>query len=178
MEHTNTFDVYRLLFDETHSEQVDTLLATIDESLDALGDSENADAHFRFHSHETVNIVGIQPRGEQSDFWKKHFAGFVRNTIPTVIDTSHLHQPPKGRQNNRVRPSYSDITRGHGHADNDSDVTIPTATETATQQTRPRTIPSPRSQGSTTQQVGLASPPQRRGHIRPIQYEAQASRDR
>jgi hypothetical protein len=26
-----------------------------------------------------VNIVGIQPRGEQSDFWKKHFARFVNH---------------------------------------------------------------------------------------------------
>jgi hypothetical protein len=27
----------------------------------------------------------------------------VKNPIPSVIDTSHLHQPPKGRQNyNRV----------------------------------------------------------------------------
>jgi hypothetical protein len=31
MEHTNTSDVCRLLFDETNTEQVDTLLATIDE---------------------------------------------------------------------------------------------------------------------------------------------------
>jgi hypothetical protein len=38
MEHTHTYDVYRLLFDETNTEQVDTLLATIDESFDALGD--------------------------------------------------------------------------------------------------------------------------------------------
>jgi hypothetical protein len=30
MEHTNTSDVYRLLFDETNTEQVDTLLTTID----------------------------------------------------------------------------------------------------------------------------------------------------
>jgi hypothetical protein len=93
-----------------------------------------------------VNIVGIQPRGEQSDFWKKHFAGFMKTIIPTVIDTS-------------VQPSYSDITRVHGHHDNDSDITSRTATETATQQTRPRTIPSPGSQGSPTQQAGLASPP-------------------
>jgi hypothetical protein len=71
MEHTHTYDVYRLLFDETKTEQVDTLLATIDKSLDALGDWDNADSHYRFHSHEKVNIVGIQPRGEQSDFWKK-----------------------------------------------------------------------------------------------------------
>jgi hypothetical protein len=47
MEHTNTSDVYRLLFDETNTKQVDTLLATIDKSLDALGDWDNADAHFR-----------------------------------------------------------------------------------------------------------------------------------
>jgi hypothetical protein len=33
MEHTNTSDIYRLLFDETNPDQVDTLLATIDESL-------------------------------------------------------------------------------------------------------------------------------------------------
>jgi hypothetical protein len=30
MEHTNTFGVYMLLFDETNTEKVDTLLATID----------------------------------------------------------------------------------------------------------------------------------------------------
>jgi hypothetical protein len=65
MEHTNTYDVYRLLFDETNTEQVDTLLATIDESLDALGDWDNSDTHYRFHCHEKVNIV---PRGEQSNF--------------------------------------------------------------------------------------------------------------
>jgi hypothetical protein len=64
MEHKKSSDVYRLLFDETNTEQVDTLLTTIDESLDASGDWDNADTHFRFHSHEKVNIVGIQPRGE------------------------------------------------------------------------------------------------------------------
>jgi hypothetical protein len=95
MEHTNNSDVYRLLFDESDTEQVDTLLGTIDESLDAMGDWDNAYSHYRYHSHEKVNIVGIQPRGEQSDFWKKHFAGFVKSPIPSVIDTSHLHQPPK-----------------------------------------------------------------------------------
>jgi hypothetical protein len=30
MENTNTYDVYRILFDETNTKQVDTLLATID----------------------------------------------------------------------------------------------------------------------------------------------------
>jgi hypothetical protein len=71
MEHTNNSDVYRLLFDEANTEQVDTLLGTIDESLDAMGDWDNTESHYRFHSHEKVNIVGIQPRGEHSDFWKK-----------------------------------------------------------------------------------------------------------
>jgi hypothetical protein len=159
MEHTNTSGVYNLLFDETNREKIDTLLTTIDESLDALGDWDNADTHFRFHSHEKVNIVGIHTRGEHSDFWKKHFAVFVKTTIPTVINTSHLHQPPKGRHNNRVQPSYSHIARGNGHTGNDSYVTSPTAAETVTQQTRPKTVPSPRSQGSPTRQAGLASPP-------------------
>jgi hypothetical protein len=158
MAHTNNSDVYRLLFDETNTEQVDTLLGTIDESLDAIGDWDNADSHYRFHSHEKVNIVGIQPRGEQSDFWKKHFAGFVKNPIPSVIDTSHLHQPPKGRHNsNCVQPSYSDIARARGHNENDSDVTGPTAAETATQHTKPRTASSPGPQVSPTQQTGPAS---------------------
>jgi hypothetical protein len=159
MEHTNNSDVYRLLFDESNTEQVDTLLGTIDESLDAMGDWGNADSHYRNHSHEKVNIVGIQPRGEQSDFWKKHFAGFVNNSIPSVIDTSHLHQPPKGRKNcNRAQPSYSDIARGHGPNENDSDVTGPTAAETATQQTKQKPAPSPGPQVSPTQQPIPASP--------------------
>jgi hypothetical protein len=129
-----------------HTRSKWTLLATIDESLDALGNWDNADTHYRFHSHEKVNLVGIQPRSEQSDFWKKHFAGFVKNSIPSIIDTSHLHQPPKGIQNNRVHPSYSDIACGNGHPDNDSDVTSPTAAETATQQTRqrPQQVPGPK----------------------------------
>jgi hypothetical protein len=115
MEHTNNSDVYRFLFDEANTEQVDMLLGTIDESLDAMGDWDNADSHYRYHSHQKNNIVGIQPCGEQSDFWKKHVAGFVKNSIPSVIDTSHLHQPPKGRNNyNRSQPSYSDIARGRG----------------------------------------------------------------
>jgi hypothetical protein len=159
MEHTNTSDVYMLLFDETNTDQVETLLATIENSLDALGDWDNAYTHYRFHSHKKVNIVSIQPRGKQYDFWKKHFAGFVKNSIPSIIDTSHLYQPPKGRQNNRVQPSYSDIARGNGHPDNDSDVTSPTAAETATQQTRQRTATSPGPQVSTTQQDGPSSPP-------------------
>jgi hypothetical protein len=159
MEHTNNYDVYRLLFDEANTEQVVTLLGTIDESLDAMGDWDNADSHYRFLSHKKVNIVGIQPRGEQSYFWKKHFARFVKNPIPSVIDTSHLHQPPKGRQNsNPVQPSYGDIARGHGHNENDSDGTGPTAAETATQNTKPRTVPSPGPQVSPTQQTGPASP--------------------
>jgi hypothetical protein len=137
MEHTNNSDVYRLLFDESNTDQVDMLLSTIDESLDVMGDWDNADSHYRYHSHEKVNIVGIQPRCEQSDFWKKHFAGFMTNSIPSAIDTSHLHQPPKGRKNyNHIQPSYSDIARGRGPSENDSDVTGPTAAETATQQTK------------------------------------------
>jgi hypothetical protein len=118
-----------------------------------------------------MNIVGIQPRGEQSDFWKKNFAGFVKNSIPSIIDTSHLHQPPIGRQNNRVRPSYSDISRGHGHPDNDSDVTSPTAAETATQQTLQRTATSPRPQVSPTHQD---VPSQLRRHVQPSLHETQA----
>jgi hypothetical protein len=158
MERTNNSDAYRLLFHETNTEQVDTLLGNIDESLDAMGDWENADSHYRFHSQEKVNIVGLQPRGEQSDFWKKHFAGFVKNSIPSVIDTSHLHQPPKGRHNsNCVQPSNSNIYRGHGHNENYSDVTGPIAAETATQDTKPRTAPSPGPQVSPTQQTGPAS---------------------
>jgi hypothetical protein len=129
--------VYRLLFDESNTEQVDTLLGTIDESLDAMGDWDNADSHYRYYSHEKVNIIRIQPRGEQSDFWKKHFAGFVKNPIPSVIDTSHLHQPLKGGKNyNRVQPSCIDIAGVHGPNENDSDVTGPTAAETATQHTK------------------------------------------
>jgi hypothetical protein len=65
MEHTNNSDAYRILFDESNTEQVYTLLGTIDESLDAMGDWDNADSHYRYHSHEKVNIVGIQPRDEQ-----------------------------------------------------------------------------------------------------------------
>jgi hypothetical protein len=123
MEHTNTYGVYRLLFDETNMAQLDTLFITIDDSLDALINWVNADTN---HSDEKVSIVSIQPRGEQSDFWKKHFSGFVKATLPTEIDTAHLHQPPKNIQNNRVKLPYSDIARGHGHTDNDSDVTSPT----------------------------------------------------
>jgi hypothetical protein len=128
MEHTYKSDFYRLLFDETNTKQVDTFLGTIDKSLDAMGDWDNADSHFRFHSHEKVNIVRIDPRGEQSEFWNKYFAGFVKNPIPSVIDTSHLHQPPGGRKNySRLQTSHSDIARGHGHNENDSDDTGPTA---------------------------------------------------
>jgi hypothetical protein len=159
MEHTNNSDVYRLLFHETNTEEVDKLLGTIDESLDVMGDWDNADSHNRFHSHEKVNIVGIQPRGEHSDFWKKHFAGFVKNPIPSVIDTSHLHQPPKGRHDsNREQPSYSYIARGCGHNENDSDVMGPTAAETATQHTKPRTVSSHGPQVSLTQKTSPASP--------------------
>jgi hypothetical protein len=170
MEHTNNSDVYRLLFDESTTEQVDMLLGTTDESLDAMGDWDNADSHYRYHSHEKINIVGIQPRGEQSDFWKKHFYGFVKNSIPSVIDTSHLHQPTKGRKNsNRVQPSYSDIARGRGPNENDSDVTVPTAAETATQQTKQKPAPSP---GPPSQPI------QQRRHVRSCQRETQARRDR
>jgi hypothetical protein len=86
----------------------------------------------------------------------------VKSPIPSVIDTSHLHQPPKGRQNsNRVQPSYSDIARGHGHNENenenDSDVTGPTAAETATQHTKQKTASSPGPQVIPTQQAIPAS---------------------
>jgi hypothetical protein len=159
MEHTNNSDVYRLLFDESNTEQVDTLLSTIKESLDTMGDWDNADSHYRYHSHKKVNIVGIQPRSEQSYFWNKHFAGFVKNSILSVIDTSHLHQPPKGRKNsNRAQPSYSDIDRGRGPNENGSDITGPTAAKTTTQQTQHNPAPSPGTQVSLDQQASSASP--------------------
>jgi hypothetical protein len=124
-----------------------------------MGDRDNADSHYRYHSHEKVKIFGIQPRGEQSYFWKKHFAGFVKNLIPSVIYTSHLHQPPKGRKNsNRVQPSYSDISCGRGPNENDSDVTGLTAAETATQHTKQKPAPSSGPQVSPTQQTVPASP--------------------
>jgi hypothetical protein len=83
----------------------------------------------------------------------------VKNPIPSVIDTSHLHQPPKGRHNsNRVKPSYNDIARGHGNNENDSDVTGPTAAETMTQHTKQKPAPSPGPQVSPTQQTGPARP--------------------
>jgi hypothetical protein len=147
------------LFDESNTEQVDTLLAIIDESLDAMGDWDNADSHERNHSQEKVNIFGIQPRDEQSDFWKKHFSGFAKNSIPSVIDTSHLHHPPpQGKNNyNRVQPSYSDIARGHGPNANGSDDTGTTAAETATQQTKQKPAPSPGPQVSPTQQPSPSS---------------------
>jgi hypothetical protein len=142
MEHTTNSDVYRLLFDESNTEQVDTLFSKIDESLDAMADWDNVNSHYRYHSHEKVNIFGIQPRGEQSDFWKKH-----------------LHQPPKGRKNyNRVQPSYSDIVRGRGSNKNDSDIMVPTAAKIATQQTTQKPAPSPGPQVSPTQQPSPASP--------------------
>jgi hypothetical protein len=127
MEHKNTSGLYIILFDETNGAQVDTLLVTIDDSLDAVGDWDNADTHFRYHSNEKVNILGIQPRGEQYGFWKKHFAVFMKATLPPEIDTAHLHQPPQNRQNNRAQPSYSDIARDHCHTENYGDVTSPTA---------------------------------------------------
>jgi hypothetical protein len=147
MEHTNTYDVYRLMFDETNTEQVDTFIGTFDKFLDALVDWDIADSHYIFHSHEKVNIVGIQPSDEKFDFWKKHFAGFVKNYIPSVIDTSHLHQPPKGRHNNCAQSSYSYIYRGNVHNENNSDVTSPTAAKTSTQHTNqePYQVPGPKS---------------------------------
>jgi hypothetical protein len=36
------------------TDQVDTLLGTINESLDAMGGWDNADSHYSFHSHEKV----------------------------------------------------------------------------------------------------------------------------
>jgi hypothetical protein len=82
----------------------------------------------------------------------------VKNHIPSIIDTPHLHQPPKGRQNsNRVQQSYIDIARGHGHNENDSDVTGPTAAKTATQHTKQKNASSPGPQVSPTQQTGTAS---------------------
>jgi hypothetical protein len=82
----------------------------------------------------------------------------VKNSIPSVIDTSHLHQPPKRRKNsNRVQPSYSDIARGHGSNENDSDVTGPAAAETVTQQTTQKPAPSPGPQVSPTQQPSPSS---------------------
>jgi hypothetical protein len=78
----------------------------------------------------------------------------VKSSIPSVIYTSHLYQPPKGRNNyNRVQPSYSDIACGRGKNENDSDVTDPTAAETATQQTKHKPSPSPGPQVSPAQQA-------------------------
>jgi hypothetical protein len=86
------------------------------------------------------------------------FRRICEDSHPVCHDTSHLHQPPKGRQNyNRVQPSYSDIARGHGHNENDSDITGPTAAETTTQHTKQKTASSPGPQVSPTQQPGPAS---------------------
>jgi hypothetical protein len=82
MEHTNTYVVYRILFDETNTAQLDMLLFTTDDSLDALGDWDNADDHFRNQSNEKVNIVGFHPWGEQSDFWKKTRQQFQLKSTP------------------------------------------------------------------------------------------------
>jgi hypothetical protein len=73
IEHTNNYDVYQLLFDESNTEQVDTLLGTIDESLDAMGDWDNTDSHYIFHLLDKTwrlvvgNANGINPYGGSAD---------------------------------------------------------------------------------------------------------------
>jgi hypothetical protein len=86
-----------VLFDEMNTTQVNSLPTTINESLDTLGDWYKADANFRYHSNEKVNIVGIQLRDKYAGFWKKHFAGLVKATITIEINTDHLQHPPKSR---------------------------------------------------------------------------------
>jgi hypothetical protein len=113
IEKTNSGGIYRVLFDEANTVDVDAVLDNLDEYLVSLGDWKNCHTHNRYHTNEEIHIVGSVPRPSEtcntSAFWTSHLEEFQIQCIPVEIDTSVMLHHPKAKRAPWVKASYSEI---------------------------------------------------------------------
>jgi hypothetical protein len=64
---------YRFLFNEKHVVEVDKALLRIDTKLDSIGTWNESNLHYRYSTDDEVNIAGVHPKTQGSDFWQKNY---------------------------------------------------------------------------------------------------------
>jgi hypothetical protein len=102
--------MYRFLFQQSKSEEVDEMLENIDETLNYIGDWYECHTHFRYLPSIPISVVGRVPRTTQPAFWANHLSQF-RTTIPSKISTEFL-QHPKPQRAAWDNVSYRDAVKG------------------------------------------------------------------
>jgi hypothetical protein len=102
--------MYRFLFQQSKSEEVDEMLENIDDTLNYIGDWYECHTHFRYLPSIPISVVGRVPRTTQPAFWANHLSQF-RTTIPSKISTEFL-QHPKPQRAAWDNVSYRDAVKG------------------------------------------------------------------
>jgi hypothetical protein len=130
IEQTITGGTYHFIFDKSKVAKVDTMLASIDNDLDKIGQWEERHTHYRYLTSNPITVIGSIPRSTLTTFWDDHLSEFQAGPIPGEISTANL-QRPKPKRNAWEKVSYSDIARGAGsigHTAPTSEITQATTT--------------------------------------------------
>jgi hypothetical protein len=110
IEKTSTEGTYRVLFEQSKTEEVDKMLEHIDDTLTSIGDWDECHTYFRYLPSMPISVVGRIPRTAQPSFWANHLSQFS-TAIPSEISTEFLQQP-KAKHAAWTKVSYSDAAKG------------------------------------------------------------------
>jgi hypothetical protein len=88
------------------------ILTYIDETLEAIGNWDNASVHYRYITTEDVEVSGKNAQAQGKSFWQEHYK-LMSGTIPEVVGTNMFYRPHQ-RRPQTVHMSYSDIARSSG----------------------------------------------------------------
>jgi hypothetical protein len=123
IEKTNKGGTYRFLFHESKIEIFDNMLNNLDTTIDAFGEWDDCDVHFRYLTSSPIGVVGRVVKSTPTDFWENHLSAFKPNNIPAEIDTQDLQHNTKKRAP-WVKASYSDTAKGRNAASNTSPTVV------------------------------------------------------
>jgi hypothetical protein len=73
IESTQTGGTYCFLFNEKHAVEVDKALLGIDAKLESIGSWDESNVHYRYITDDEVNVTGIHPKSQGSDFWQNYY---------------------------------------------------------------------------------------------------------
>jgi hypothetical protein len=66
--------------------------------------------HYRYITDEYVNVAGVHPKTQGSEFWQNHYKQMCGST-PTEIKTNVMQPPPRNKRNATFTLSYSGMVR-------------------------------------------------------------------
>jgi hypothetical protein len=112
IEATQTGGTYRFLFNANNQAAVDMILTDIGEKLEAIGNWDDAPAHYIYITMDDVEVSGKNARAQGKSFCQDHYK-LMSGTIPEVVDTNMFDRPHQ-RRLPTFHMTCSDISRSSG----------------------------------------------------------------